>query len=62
MENAMSNSNTEDKSFREMFGLIVEKEKLTQSRPAKRDEWAHREGAATTSLGDKLAEAARGLK
>ena len=58
----MSKSNTEDKSFREMFGLIVHKEKLTQGRPARRDEWAHREGAATTSLGDKLADAAREVK
>jgi len=51
---------TEEKSFKEWFGLIVQKDKLTQEKPAARgDEWVHREGAATTSLGDKMIDALR---
>tara|TARA_R100001244_G_scaffold64855_1_gene53784 strand:+ start:605 stop:784 length:180 start_codon:yes stop_codon:yes gene_type:complete len=53
-------STTEEKSFKEWFGLIVQKDKLTQEKPAARgDEWVHREGAATTSLGDKMVDALR---
>lgn len=58
-ENSMSDSDNKEKKFSEIFSRVIQKEKLVQRRPAERGKWTRYEGAATTSLGDKLVEAVR---
>lgn len=55
----MSDSDNKEKKFSEIFSRVIQKEKLVQRRPAERGKWTRYEGAATTSLGDKLVEAVR---